>query len=201
MQNHFDLSAANWDTPLRIERAQTIADFIIPRIKHFKNPVGLEFGAGTGLLSFALANYFQSILLVDTSAEMIKQANQKINNLNVSNLKTLFIDLDSQDLKNKSIDIIFCQMTLHHIQNIEKLFQKFYKILKNKGMLVIADLYPEDGSFHTNENTFVHKGLDPQILSENLDKIGFSNTEYFPCLEITKENNKKYPVFILFSYK
>lgn len=201
MLNHFDLSASGWDTPIRIERSKKIADIIVPRIKHLKNPKGLEFGAGTGLLSFALYSYFQSILLVDNSVEMINVAKSKIDSFQNSNLSTVLIDFENENLKDMCFDVIFSQMALHHIQNIENLFQKFFGLLNDNGMLIIADLYKEDGSFHTNSNSFVHKGFDPDNLSQILSKVGFSKTEHFQCLEIEKENSKKYPVFILFSNK
>lgn len=61
----FDELALTWDNePRRVERAKVVANDIIKAISNLDNMSGLEYGCGTGLLSFNLQphlkqNYFR----------------------------------------------------------------------------------------------------------------------------------------------
>ncbi len=71
--SEFDERAADWDkNPMHWDRSVAIADEIlkiIPVKPYFR---AMEFGAGTGILSFLLRDTLNEILLIDNSAEMIK---------------------------------------------------------------------------------------------------------------------------------
>ena len=60
-------------------------------------------------------------------------------------------------------------MVLHHVNDIEKIIGKFYRLLNPGGYLAIADLYEEDGSFHGDGFTG-HKGFNMDSLSGILRK-------------------------------
>ena len=88
----------------------------------------------------------------------------------------------------------------YHISDIESIFKKFYSLLNAGGYLAIADLFPEDGSFH-GLNVQVHLGFEPEKLKETLSSIGFKNIEYTTCFEMKRESGKKFPVFLLVAKK
>ncbi len=76
---HFDERAQDWDNDIeKVERAGTLAKEIIDFIQPDKSFNALEFGCGTGLLSYQLKNVFKSITLVDTSEGMMKVLREKI---------------------------------------------------------------------------------------------------------------------------
>lgn len=91
-------------------------------------------------------------------------------------------------------------MVLHHVNDIEAIFNKFYSLLNPAGYIAIADLYTEDGSFH-GPDVEVHRGFDPDKLAEILKLTGFKNTEYKTCFEIKREPDEKFPVFLLVAKK
>jgi hypothetical protein len=39
-------------------------------------------------------------------------------------------------------------MVLHHVNDIEKIINKFHKLINPNRHMVIADLYEKNGSFH-----------------------------------------------------
>jgi tRNA (cmo5U34)-methyltransferase len=185
--NEFDLKAAGWDeNPMHRERAAAIANDIIRRIPLTRKMIALEFGAGTGLTSFILKDYLKEITLMDNSLEMVKIMNNKIKASGVDNLKAINFNLEQNDFKDAKFDLIFTQMVLHHITDIENIFLKFFNLLNPGGFLAIADLYTEDGSFH-GEGFSGHKGFDPVQLSHQLSKHGFRNMSHGKCYIIDKE--------------
>jgi tRNA (cmo5U34)-methyltransferase len=203
--SEFDEKAREWDkNRMHIDRTIAIAAELEKMVVLDQSMKALEFGAGTGLLSFYLKEKFSAITLMDSSQEMLKMAEQKMDEQDHSKLKTLFFDLEKEEYNGDTFDILYSQMVLHHIHDTEAIFTKFYRLLAPGGILAIADLYPEDGSFHEGD-TNVHRGFDPELLKEVIVKKGFRDVKAVSCFIIRKSNpegtTKEYPVFLLTAQK
>lgn len=199
--NEFDLKAAEWDNnPIIWDRAEAIAAEIKKLLPLTKQMTALEFGAGTGVTSFILKDSLKEITLMDNSSEMVKVMDNKIKVSGVKNLKTLNINLEEVEYKDVKFDLIFNQMVLHHITDIDKIIAKFYNLLNPDGFLAIADLYSEDGSFH-GEGFTGHNGFDIEVLSNQIKKQGFTNISYRKCYTINKimsdSETKPFDVFLI----
>jgi len=187
VMNEFDIKAAAWDQdPMRVERAQAVVSAIRDLIPLTRQMRALEFGSGTGITSFFLKDDLGVITLMDNSREMLKVADEKIRASGSANLRTVFHDLAGMHYIETSFDLIFSQMVLHHIADANDIISKFHSLLNPGGYLAIADLYPEDGSFH-GEAFDGHKGFDPEELSVRLKRAGFENTNYRKCFTINKK--------------
>lgn len=199
--NEFDIKAAEWDkNPMHWDRSYAIAKEIIKLIPLKKQMTALEYGAGTGVTSFMLKDYLKEITLMDNSSEMVRIMNEKIETTKVKNLKALNFDLEHNDYKAGMFDLIFTQMVLHHVTDIENIIKKFYNLLNPGGYLAIADLYPEDGLFHGAGFTG-HKGFNIEELSKKVMNQGFTNISHCLCFVINKKisdtETKQFDVFLL----
>jgi tRNA (cmo5U34)-methyltransferase len=202
--SEFDDKARDWDKNLRhIERSEAIAKAMGETIPLQKNMKALEYGSGTALLSFILRDKFTDITLMDNSREMTQVATEKIASENIKNMKPLFFDLEKEDYNGK-FDIIYTQMVLHHVKDIDSIFNKFLKLLNIGGYLAIADLFPEDGSFH-GEGFDGHLGFDVELLAGKLKNIGFAKIKHHECFILKKDNESgtfsEYPIFLLTASK
>ena len=65
----FDKYASKWDTDKRIKRAEEVATEIRKRLRRSEYNQALEFGCGTGLVSYNLIDMMNQITMVDTSKE------------------------------------------------------------------------------------------------------------------------------------
>jgi len=203
--NGFDQKAKEWDkNQMHLERTMAVASQLMKMIPFKSNMKALEFGAGTGLLSFYLKDRFSEITLMDSSRKMLKMAEQKMEAGDDSKFKTLFINLEMEEYQGDPFDIIYNQMVMHHIKDIHAIFRKFYHLLNPGGILAIADLYPEDGSFHDGALD-VHYGFDPDYLKEILHQQGFHECQIAPCFVIRKELSAErimeYPVFLMTAFR
>jgi len=203
---HFDEQAHDWDNNIeKVERAGILAKEIIDYIQPNKSFNALEFGCGTGLLSYQLKDVFKTITLVDTSEGMMKVLREKIERENIKNFDPTSIDLLSEKPIKNNYDVIYTLMTLHHISNIDKIFKVFDSILKTGGYLCIADLVHEDGSFHSDHSNFEgHNGFDKDELSSTLRENGFTVEYYKIFYTIVKQSEdeiKKYPLFLMICKK
>jgi 2-polyprenyl-3-methyl-5-hydroxy-6-metoxy-1,4-benzoquinol methylase len=200
--NEFDAKAAEWDNnPMHWERSKAITEEMKRRFKLNNRLKALEFGAGTGIASFLLRDFVKEITLIDNSSEMVGVIKEKIKASKVTNLTVLNFDLEHNDMNGDvRYDLIFTQMVLHHVVDVEAIINKFGRMLNSGGHLAIADLYGEDGSFH-GEGFTGHNGFDPAYLSEVLKKYKFRDITYNSCFiidrEISETETRKYPVFLL----
>ncbi len=202
----FDTKAKEWDNnPDKVIRAKKFANEIIDFIKPDKTANALEFGCGTGLLSFELKDSFNSIILNDTSKGMIEVLKEKIEQQNITNFKPLLTDLLQENIDIENIDVIFILMTLHHINNLDEAFNVFQNIINKNGYICIADLVEEDGSFHDPKLNFDgHLGFDKKELSTKLAEYGFEMEYYSVPHTIEKQQDgsiKKYPLFLMIAKK
>jgi tRNA (cmo5U34)-methyltransferase len=204
MTNEFDLKAREWDkNQMHIERAAAIARAMEEIIPLDKNMKALEFGAGTGLLSFLLADRLAEITLMDNSTEMINMIKGKISGQEEHHMKPVLMNLEKEDYPGH-FDIIYSQMVLHHVDDVPGILKKFFRMTSPGGYLAIADLYAEDGSFH-GEGFTGHKGFDVEYLAQELAQDGFKNIRHQSCYSVQKVTEqgimKNYPVFLIVAEK
>jgi tRNA (cmo5U34)-methyltransferase len=202
--NNFDNAASTWDeNPMHLERSQAIAKKMQDLLPLRKDMNALEYGAGTGILSFLLSEKLGHITMMDSSSGMVKVMEEKIHNRNANNLLPVCFDLE-QESSEEEYHLIFNQMVLHHIKNVKAIFKKFNNMLSPDGILAIADLYPEDGSFH-GEGFDGHLGFDPVQLEVMLLTNGFKKVSYEECYTVERKNAdnsfKSYPIFLLTATK
>jgi tRNA (cmo5U34)-methyltransferase len=199
--NVFDIKAAGWDdNQMHWDRSVAIAEAMIRQLPLNTSMSALDFGGGTGILSFILKDYLKEITLMDNSVEMLRVVNEKIRKSGATNLKTVLFDLEHDSFTQKQFDLIYIPMVLHHIKDVEGIINKFSNLLKPKGFLAIADLYKEDGLFH--DGAFDgHKGFDMDELKIILENNNFESVFHKQCFVINRQMGggviKPYPVFLL----
>lgn len=201
---NFDFEAKSWENDGRIARAKVISEEIDKWLGDKINSTAMEFGCGTGLITFNLRNKFKDIMMVDNSTGMIEEVSKKIKNQNLNNIRTWCGDINEIDDKNK-YDVIYTSMALHHIVNINKILEKLYNLLSLEGELYIVDLVEEDGTFHSSEKGFEgHNGFNQNDLMKTLKNIGFRdirNKVFYKGSKRTEERNVDYELFIMIAKK
>ncbi|WP_026882948.1 class I SAM-dependent methyltransferase [Clostridium akagii] len=202
----FDIKAITWDNEKRKSRAKVIAEEISKTIQIKKRYNALEFGCGTGLVSFNLYDKFKSITLVDISKGMINMLNSKIEEHKIHNMKAYNTDINNEHiLPESSYDVVYASMALHHIIDTETTLKNLYRLLKKDGYLCIIDLDEEDGSFHREEKDFKgHNGFNQNELKELSLKIGFKEIEvntFYNDEKILEETAVKYSLFLMIGKK
>ncbi|MEP7136007.1 MAG: class I SAM-dependent methyltransferase [Chloroflexota bacterium] len=202
---NFDERAKDWDSdPKKVERARVVADAIRKAILLSKSMNALEYGCGTGLLSFALQSDLGQITLADTSQGMLDVLKGKIADADIKNMHPVRLDLATDSMPAERYRMTYSLMTLHHIPDTNTILNKFHDVLEPHGYLLVADLDKEDGSFHTDGTTDVHLGFDRDELQQQAETAGFGDIAFSTVYEITKKINdheKTFPVFLMSARK
>ncbi|MBZ9687448.1 class I SAM-dependent methyltransferase [Clostridium estertheticum] len=197
----FDNYAKTWDTDKRINRAKVISNEIGDSIEINENYSAMEFGCGTGLISFNLYDKFKSITLIDSSKGMIEILNSKINKYGVTNMVTHHLDISIKNSLGMKFDVIYTSMVLHHINDIKAIINNFHQLLNKDGYLCIVDLDEEDGSFHKGYPEFDgHNGFNQNELKTILINSDFKDIEsntFFYDDKIVKDEKVCYSLFLM----
>ncbi len=200
----FDKVALTWDeNPVRMELTRNIAKGIIENLPLKSDMKVLDFGCGTGLLSFFILPYVKEVVGVDNSTKMVEVFNKKAEDNNIENAKAYKIDLENESL-NDDFDLIISSMVFHHIEDIEKILKSLYSHLKNGGYIAIADLVKEDGTFHDDNEGVVHFGFDVEELKSLFEKVGFKNVKSYVVHTVKKQREngeREYPIFLIVGNK
>jgi ubiquinone/menaquinone biosynthesis C-methylase UbiE len=192
----FDSLAKSWDAdPAKSARAAAVAAAIVERVALPLHAKAMEYGCGTGLLSFALHPHLGSITLADSSEGMLAVLKEKIAAAGITNIQPLLLDLATDPLPAERFSIIYTLMTMHHIPDIEGMLKKFHALLETGGHLCIADLEEEDGAYHSSDFQG-HRGFVANALQLLLERAGFKNISFIQQLYLVQKNGRDYPIFL-----
>ncbi|WP_417898064.1 methyltransferase domain-containing protein [Bacillus haimaensis] len=170
--NVFEQMAKRYDTEERMELAKVIVMEVRPELQNSLSKSFIDYGSGTGLVSLELSDLVDSILLVDSSEQMLEVAKAKISHRGITNSKVLYSDFTQETPELKS-DIVLLSLVLLHIPDTNKILQELFNILNDDGKLIIIDFDKNDQIYHPK----VHNGFSHDDLKNRLSEVGFNSIE------------------------
>lgn len=183
----------------RTNNVKNIGEAILERLTYDKTATHvMDFGSGTGLLTEQIAPFVRKMTTIDVSPSMNKQLHAKKEQL-ACELNMLELDLVSNEL-DETFDGIISSMTIHHVEDVQALFHKFYRLLNSGGTIALADLDKEDGTFHTEDMGVFHFGFDQEEFAMWAQKAGFEDVN-IEIVSVAKKPYGDYPIFLLTAYK
>ena len=201
---HFDQKARDWDVdPRKTALATAVADAIREKLPLSLRMRALEYGCGTGLLSFGLQPYLGQITLADSSLGMLEVLSEKLAASPMDNMRPVRLDLTIDPIPQERFDLIYTSMTFHHIEDTDAMLGKLHSLLSPGGHLCIADLDAEDGSFHGPEFTG-HRGFHWADIARQTRNAGFRNVDFRTVFHLHRNDSAgqtEFPVFLMVAEK
>jgi ubiquinone/menaquinone biosynthesis C-methylase UbiE len=194
LMTDFDARAETWDDAGKVKRAEEVAAAMRLAVPLRRSMKALEYGAGTGLLSFCLRDALGPITLADSSAGMRAVAERKIAAANERDMRVIDLDLMRDPVPAERYDLVYSMMTLHHVPDVPRALAAFHSLLNPGGWLCHADLDAEDGSFHGPE-VDVHHGFERGTLRSWLAAAGFVDVSVGDCGCI-EHGGRSYSIFL-----
>jgi ubiquinone/menaquinone biosynthesis C-methylase UbiE len=183
----FDKVAATWDqNPARLKLADDVARAISQELRLTPDMDVMDFGCGTGLLTMRLQPKVRSITGVDSSEGMLAVLRKKLEQGDLTNVRTACLDLDKGQALSGEYDLVVSSMTLHHIPDVARLLSEFRRVLRPGGRLCIADLDSEGGRFHEDRTGVFHHGFDRAALARTFESAGFCEVHAVTAAEMVK---------------
>jgi SAM-dependent methyltransferase len=184
---NFDGEAANWDAkPARVKLAGEIASAMLAAVSLTREMDVLDFGCGTGLLTLALQPFCRTVTGADSSTGMLDVLAAKAARAGLGNVRRHHIDPAAPDLPAGPFDLIVSSMTLHHIQEPGPVLAGLHAALAKGGAVCLADLEPDGGLFHDDNQGVFHFGFSREQMRALLAGAGFSAIRLHTAARIDK---------------
>jgi len=198
-KDYFSHKAQDYDRlKSRTQNVENIGAGIVRAISLTKSMHIMDFGSGTGLLLANVAPHVGKITAVDVSSSMNEVLRAKMDQIDCD-LALKELDLTKETINNQFHGII-SSMTIHHIEDVEAIFSKFYSLVSDGGFVAIADLDAEDGSFHTSDTGVFHLGFDRKEFVAIAENAGFKNVK-IETVSTAEKPTGSYPIFLLTAQK
>ncbi len=196
MKDYFTEKSKTYENEAaRTNNVKNIGEAILEKLTYDKTATHImDFGSGTGLLTEQIAPFVRKMTTIDVSPSMNKQLFAKKEQL-ACELNMLELDLVSNEL-DETFDGIISSMTIHHVEDVQALFHKFYRLLNSGGTIALADLDKEDGTFHTEDMGVFHFGFDQEEFAMWAQKAGFDDVN-IEIVSVAKKPYGDYPIFLL----
>ncbi|MEQ6359630.1 class I SAM-dependent methyltransferase [Thermoanaerobacter thermohydrosulfuricus] len=173
--SYFDNIAHNWDELRKCYFPDELKTRVTEGMVKDKDIIAADIGTGTGFIALELAKVLYSVIAIDVSSEMLKMAQKKAEKEGLKNL--LFIKGKMQDipLMDGSVDLVFTNMALHHVDDPLKGIQEMHRILKPGGVITIIDVEKHEFEWAREEMCDVWLGFDRKEIAEWMQIVGFKN--------------------------
>lgn len=172
-KDYFDKVASNWDnmrTDFFLDEVRLVA-YNTTNIEEGK--IAADVGAGTGFITEGLIKNNLKVIAIDQSEEMLNLLKDKFSYY--KDLKCVQGIGENIPINDNSVDYVFANMFLHHVENPVIVLKEMYRILKSGGKLVITDLDEHNYEFLKTEQFDVWMGFDRNKILEWFKDAGLEN--------------------------
>jgi ubiquinone/menaquinone biosynthesis C-methylase UbiE len=177
-EKYWSKFAYGYDEGVEYIVGRPIQQAILERLSKERNlGVVIEFGCGTGYFTKAIAKNAKHVIATDLSDEMLEEAKAKLKEY--QNVTIEKADCESTSFPSERFDTVFMVNVIHFIQNPHKCLQESNRILKDGGLLLLAD-YTGYGMKRFEKmklgfRFFKKCGIPPRHAQTNLSSDEFSS--------------------------
>ncbi|EMT38806.1 Ubiquinone/menaquinone biosynthesis C-methylase UbiE [Thermoanaerobacter thermohydrosulfuricus] len=173
--SYFDNIARNWDELRKCYFPDELKTKVKEGMVKDKDIIAADIGTGTGFIALELAKVSHSVIAIDVSTEMLKMAQKRAEEEGLKNLLFIKGEMQKIPLMDGSVDLVFTNMALHHVDDPLKGIQEMYRILKPGGSITIIDVEKHEFEWAKEEMCDLWLGFEPREISEWMQIAGFKN--------------------------
>ena len=105
----------------------------------------LDIATGTGHTAFALSPHVASVIGIDLTPEMLREAELLKARLSAGNVVFRIADVHALPFSDASFNLVTCRRAAHHFSDIQRALQEILRVMAPGGRVVIDDRsVPED---------------------------------------------------------
>jgi malonyl-CoA O-methyltransferase len=178
----FSQAATTYDAAAFLQ--QEVAERLFERLElmNIRPQKVLDVGCGTGFCSRRLRQKFSrgQVTGVDIAPGMIEQANKKQGLF--KKVSYLVADADDLPFEANTFDVVFSNLTLQWLPDLNRTFEELNRVLKSGGLLIFSSLGPDtlmelrDSWRQVDDAVHVNDFLDMHIVGDQVFNAKFENT-------------------------
>ncbi len=166
-QAYFSAMADTWNQIRALHvPEEDVEACLISKIQGRSIETMLDIGTGTGRMLQIFAPHIKEALGLDLSADMLTVAGDMLVAENITHARVRRGDMYDLPLKSGTQDLVVIHLVLHYADNPEAVIAEAARVLKRKGLLLIADFAPHEEEFLREEHEHRRLGFADNEVSE-----------------------------------
>lgn len=157
-RNYFETVAPKWDTMRQGFFSEAVREKAFEAAGAVAGKIAADIGAGSGFVTEGLLRRGLRVIAVDRSEAMLEEMRRKFGECGAVEYR--IGDAESLPLEDRSVDYVFANMCLHHVESPSAAIREMARILKHGGRLIITDLDRHDFEFLRTEHCDRWMGFD-----------------------------------------
>lgn len=147
-KDYFDQVADQWDTMRTAFFSEAVREKACAAAGVRAGQLAADIGAGSGFITEGLLQRGVSVIAVDQSEVMLAEMRRKFAG---ADLDLRLGQAESLPVADASVDAVFANMYLHHVERPVQAIGEMRRVLKPRGRLVITDLDEHNFEFLRTE--------------------------------------------------
>jgi ArsR family transcriptional regulator len=171
-QEFFATAAAGWD---RLREDLFGSAFHLWAVLGLIDPaltVG-DLGCGTGQLSATVAPYVKRVVAVDSSADMLDAARQRL--ADAPNVDVRQGELEALPLQEGELDAAMMSLVLHYSPDPARTLAEVARVLRPGGRVLVVDMLPHERTEYQQQMGHVWLGFSDKQVARFLTGAGFEH--------------------------
>jgi ubiquinone/menaquinone biosynthesis C-methylase UbiE len=175
MSDYFDTVAHRWDELRAGYFDESVRDAAIARAELQPDMIVADIGTGTGFMALGLAPLVRKVVAVDASEAMLRQAQANLTAAGLTNVELRQADGLNLPMEDGSLDAVFANMYLHHIEEPPLALAEMVRVLRPGGRLVITDADTHQEEWMREEMADVWLGFDRDLIRRWFEEAGLKD--------------------------
>jgi ubiquinone/menaquinone biosynthesis C-methylase UbiE len=174
-RQYFDIVAPQWDNLREGFFSEAVRERAFVAAGAVAGKIAADVGAGSGFVTEGLLKRGLRVIAIDRSAAMLEEMRRKFGEGGAVEYR--IGEAESLPLEDGSVDYVFANMVLHHVESPPAAIREIARILKPGGRLVITDLDRHDFDFLRTEHCDRWMGFDRPDVARWLAEAGLVDVE------------------------
>lgn len=142
---YFEKIAPEWESLRKLHQPEkAVEDAMLEMVKGQNFKLHLDLGSGMGSLLETFANISEKSEGIDTSRGMLNLARARFDEIGANNLSVRQGDILNLPYEPNTADFISIHQVLHYLDNPQAAINEAARVMKEGGVLLIADFAPHD---------------------------------------------------------
>lgn len=172
--NYFNNIAESWNE-IRVGYFKDEVKNKALELVDINNKIVVDLDCGTGFISLEASKNSELVFALDISVNMLKELYGEAKRQNYNNVYPIKGGMEDIPLFDESVDVVFTNMALHHVDDPAKAIKEMNRILKQGGKVVVTDVEEHTGEWAKEEMFDIWLGFSHEQIKEWFRQAGFKN--------------------------
>jgi ubiquinone/menaquinone biosynthesis C-methylase UbiE len=174
-KKYFEKVASQWDQMRKSFFSDKVREEALAAANVKAGQLTADIGAGTGFITEALVQKGLKVIAVDQSLAMLREMEKKLSRFDSIDYRVG--ESDDLPIPDETIDYIFSNMFLHHVESPQVAIKEMVRALKTGGKIIITDMDVHEYEFLRKEHNDRWMGFQREDIRKWFIEAGLQNIQ------------------------